>query len=60
MFLLLLRRLSPRNHALAGLAVLAAGIALIPTLSVVHGVVLAAIGVALCASGVVAMRRATR
>jgi hypothetical protein len=60
MLLLLLRRLSPRNRALAGLAVLAAGIALIPTLSVVHGVVLALIGAALCTSGVAAMRRATR
>jgi hypothetical protein len=46
MFLLLLHRLSPRNRAFAGLAVLAVGIALIPLLSVVHGAVLAYLGAA--------------
>jgi hypothetical protein len=65
LLLLLLRRLSPRTATVVGVALVAAGLALIVVSVIlsagllVHGVALVVVGAVVCASAVVNRRRAS-
>jgi drug/metabolite transporter (DMT)-like permease len=64
MFILLLRRLSPRGRAIFGVVLMAAGLALAGVSAAVsaglliHGIALIVIGAVLCTSAIVSAKRA--
>jgi hypothetical protein len=64
-FLLLLRRLSPRTRLITGVVLVAAGLVVVAVSAVtagllIHGIILTAIGAAMCLSALASGRRARR